>query len=609
MLSSLIFFLSIRYSLVVDAGSTATRINAYYWDETISSADVRLYQNPSNNLPNSVNIPLSNAVHDSTAIDRIINPLLNWAKQQIPSDAQSQTAIGVYGTSSMRQLPRDERLTIMSTVEDMLKQDGTFVVEDYACRVLSSEEEASFLWVALSTQLGYIDSNDVKVSAIEIASQNAAYSVNVDSTSGIREWSNSITFPTISYTLFVPVFEGAGIDEVILNHTVSLAIQNQRSEISSPCFLKGYTGNIQNFVVTGDGDFDRCYEDISKYTLIKQDCGSSNCMFNGVPRVSFDMLYGFSTIFYTRDFFNLSETAKISEYVSKGREYCASEFSEVQSENPDNEFVDRYCIYVSFITNFLQRGLGVDDNTNFHATDSINGEPVTYSLGIVLGQQRELEYNMDPLEWYEILVVVLFFAAILAVIIILIVCCCVSQKKKKAKENEILLLEYQWHESDSGFELESEDEQKRIEYLRKSPDQKVADNINKAVTIMGKTKLEIKTREDEVTSAMQEMAAFIAPENVLNGNIHQVKSNEQKVEENLQNAYNQMNTIQLKTPNLSENEASEAIKDLHDKIGNVNLEIDQHSPESLPAIMQDMKDKATPKLKINMDKQDPNQKS
>ncbi|OHS92946.1 hypothetical protein TRFO_12123 [Tritrichomonas foetus] len=583
----ILFLLSIKYSLIIDAGSTATRIASYYWDETIESSEVKVFENPNNSKPKSINIPLSNAIHDVNAIPRIFSAMLDWAKAQIPPDAYKDTTIDVYGTSSMRQLTASEQRTIMKSVRAYLQDDGTFSMDDFACRVLSTTEESSFLWVALNTLLGTIDTQPRKIASLEIASQNAAFGVNIDSTKNIKQWVSSIIFPTESFEIFVPVYEGLGVDEIILNHTVSLASAAGKSQISSPCFLKGYTGNILHFTVTGEGNYEKCYEDLSENPLIKSKCPATDCMFNGVPRVPYDILYGLSTLYYTRTFFGLDERAKVSEYVAKGKEYCSKDFSTVQSQYPDNEYISRYCIYVAFMTNFLQRGLGVTDATDLRVTDSINGQPISYTLGIVLAQQKKMEYAQNPLKWYELLVVILFFAIFVGIIIVIIVCCCLSNKKKKAKENEILLLQYQWEESDSSYQRAKEDGEDDIEAaVQKTPDQKIADNMNKAVAGFGKAKLEIKTKENEIAPAMQEMAQAIAPSNVLNGNIQQVRSESDKVQTNMKDGFTKMGDVQLTKPELADEKASNVMKDLGDNFNNIQLEKPYDNPNSMPNVMK-----------------------
>ena len=342
------FFL-IRYFLITDAGSTATRMNAYSYDENNLTIPISLIGKE------SVKISLSTAVHDVNAIKNIFDPLLQWAKTIIPKENQKDTIIDVYGTSSMRQLIRDEQVTIIKSTRNYLKKDGTFSVDKYACHVLTETDEASFLWIALNTLNGNIPECNTLIGSIEIASQNANFAANIKSTKNLKEWATSVRFPTQSFDVYAPVFYGLGIDEVIINHTVTQAAKSGISEITSPCFLKGYKKSQAHFIVSGSGDFDSCYNDISENLLSAKNCKKGlKCIFESVPLVDFQLLYGLSTVFYTRQFFNLPENAKISEYVSKGKEFCSREYTEVESENPGNEYVGRYCIYSAYITNFYK---------------------------------------------------------------------------------------------------------------------------------------------------------------------------------------------------------------------------------------------------------------
>lgn len=575
-----IFILSLKYFLIADCGSTATRMYAYQWDDIVASSDIFVINpDPPLSEPNSISIPLSSAVHDVNAITNIFTPLLAWAKKAIPQDFHHNTSFEFYGTSSMRQLTASEQRTIIKDTRTFLQNDGTFSIDKYAGHVLTTQEETVFLWIAMNTLLRSEISSDNPIGTIEIASQNANFAVNIKSTKGIREYATSISSPTISLDLFVPVFEGLGIDEIILNHIVSKSAISGSSTITSPCFLKGYKANMQHFVVNGEGDFDQCYSFISNTTLSDTSCSVHKCIFNSVPFVEYTKLYGLSTLDYTRSFFGLQETSRVSEYVTKGKEYCQLEWSEVNSkyddDNPNKQFLNRYCIYAAYITNFLQRGLGVTDNTDLHVASKINDLPISYTLGAVLSFQQKLDSSKIKLKWYEILLVVLFFAVFVGIIIGIIVCCCIMKKKQEKMQNDVLLMRYQWDESDSSYQRvlrEDDGEEPEPVYIQKPPEQQVADNLNDLKSKIGSSQLEIKN-EDPLESTMKELYDDIASPTLLEGASKErpPPPDAQQMAEVAKDGINKIKKPDLKTPDTAKQQLQSTMGELTSQLAKNQL--------------------------------------
>ena len=401
---------------------------------------------------------------------------------------------------------------------------------------------------------------------------------------------------------------GLGVDEVIINHTVKQAAKSGISEITSPCFLKGYRKSQENFIVNGAGDFDSCYDIISDSILNEKNCKKNQkCIFQNVPLVDYQILYGLSTVFYTRQFFNLSETAKISEYVAKGKEFCGRQFADVESENPDNEYIGRYCIYSAYITNFLQRGLGVTDSTQLLITDTINGMEISYTLGVVISTQHKIEYKNNPLKWYEILVVVLIFAAFFGIIIVIIVCCCLKRKKKKLTENEIELLQYQWAESDSSYQRANGKSDDDDEELELSPSARVANNISKVTEKIADNDLEIQ--DNEIDPMMKDMVDGMAPPDLLQGGkVRQARTDADILKENVSRTATKMGNVELKNPELGDEKAQKAMGEMTNKMGDIKLEV-LDDTTSINYTMKQAANTFQPDLQINDINQNEEEKS
>jgi hypothetical protein len=423
--------LLLRYSLVVDAGETGSRIAAFCWNETASSPEVADYRDPSVTLPIEDLTPLAQAFRDRNAIKNIFDTLLASAKATIPTPSQSSTPVLVLGTSGMRALEAGSQADIMTRVYEYLKANGTFAVEQRNCRVLSTREEAAFEWVAANSVLELFGAATTAV--FSISSIDAHLTSEIDgSHSGFEEWLHTLTFGAYRPTLFVGAFDRLGVDEVLPQHIVKVCGRAGSASVGSPCFQTGWKGDIQGMSVTGTGHYNNCYSAISDIlTVVGDKCPKrTTCMFAGLPRPPFSSIVGLSTLFYTRDWFGLGEDANLSAYESVGRKYCAEKHVAMA-----NRYAHLYCFYAAYIVNFLRRGLGLTDESKFRVMDSHDNKSISFSRGAVLS---ELSPAMEPEPSVNIgqIGAIVIMSVIFAALIGGFICCCVRGKMTARQDEE-----------------------------------------------------------------------------------------------------------------------------------------------------------------------------
>ncbi|GAB4842755.1 hypothetical protein Ancab_012730 [Ancistrocladus abbreviatus] len=154
------------FGVVVDCGSTGTRVNVYEWKvESNGGLPVSLQTHPDNLTKSSLwrygcqyhcmqtEPGLDKFVHNSSGVRASLEPLIRWAERFVPSDRHRDTPIFVLATAGLRKLPREDARLVLMDVENVVKEHS-FMTRKSWIRVLSGKEEAYYGWVALNYKMG-----------------------------------------------------------------------------------------------------------------------------------------------------------------------------------------------------------------------------------------------------------------------------------------------------------------------------------------------------------------------------------------------------------------------------------------------------------------------
>ena len=139
-------------SLLIDAGSTGSRLHFYQW--STNSLLNRGVSYPATSEEWTVGIQPGLSSFNSNQIESIsthLKYLIDHAKQRLVHEKRSWASYRIYlmATGGMRQLPLVEREGIMTTIRDVLsnKTLSPFLFERDFARIISGEEEAVFAWL------------------------------------------------------------------------------------------------------------------------------------------------------------------------------------------------------------------------------------------------------------------------------------------------------------------------------------------------------------------------------------------------------------------------------------------------------------------------------
>lgn len=153
------------YTVVLDCGSTGTRVNVYRWMVKGSGSDgnlpVLLLSYPEYFDRNhgcqyhcmQTEPGLDKFVGNASGVAVSLEPLIHLAEQWVPLDMHELTPIFVFATAGMRRLSYQDSRQVLEDVEDVVKKHR-FLYRQNWIRVLSGKEEAYYGWIALNYKMG-----------------------------------------------------------------------------------------------------------------------------------------------------------------------------------------------------------------------------------------------------------------------------------------------------------------------------------------------------------------------------------------------------------------------------------------------------------------------
>ncbi|BBM97172.1 hypothetical protein MPTK1_1g03540 [Marchantia polymorpha subsp. ruderalis] len=208
----------LEYAIVMDCGSTGTRVHVYAWTHEMmlgkDSLPVMVHpssvysgpqkydgaptfdkgkrQGESRAYKRMETEPgLDKLLHNESGVQGAIEPLIEWAGKQIPRSSHKRTKLFFLATAGLRKLPPTDSGWLLDKAWSSLERSPFLVMREWV-RIISGQEEAYYGWIALNynqDRLGRSSKDtfgalDLGGSSLEVTFEPdrtppAAYGVNV----------------------------------------------------------------------------------------------------------------------------------------------------------------------------------------------------------------------------------------------------------------------------------------------------------------------------------------------------------------------------------------------------------------------------------------------
>ncbi|XP_029465948.1 ectonucleoside triphosphate diphosphohydrolase 7 [Rhinatrema bivittatum] len=379
---------SLNYGIVVDCGSSGSRVFVYFWPQHNGNPhdllDIKQMRDQSSKpVVKKIKPGISVMASTPDKASDYMFPLLSFAAAHVPAEKHKETPLYILCTAGMRVLPEREQMAIIEDLVRNVPLKFGFLFSESHVEVISGKQEGVYAWISINFVLGrfdHIEDDDEAVVAVTVG--NLEEFILRKRTVGIidmgggslqiaYEVPSSVTFSSPEkeeaakamlaefnlgcdlqhtehvYRVYVTTFLGFGgnyarqrYEDMIFNETVTrnrLLAQETGMRPDSPyldpCLPAELTDTVerssQALHLRGKGEWDACRQQLEPLLLRSN---ASQAYMNGVYQSPIDFtnseFYGFSEFFYcTEDVLRMGGEYNSYKFAKAAQDYCSMTWS------------------------------------------------------------------------------------------------------------------------------------------------------------------------------------------------------------------------------------------------------------------------------------------
>lgn len=410
-----------RYGVILDAGSSGTRVHVYRWlniararedaagDEMLLSSLPKL--ETKKKWTKKIHPGVSSFAERPGDIGNDhLQDLLEHALDIVPKDQVADTPLFLMATAGMRLLPQAQQSALLNEICAYAQQNTGFSLPDcdLHIQVIPGETEGLYGWIAANYLLGGFDSPEQHAHGkghhtygfldMGGASAQIAFAPNATEAEKHANDLKLLRMRTLNgspseYKVFTTTWLGFGVNQARQRYVEAMldaVPSNDVKELPDPCLPSGLKTTLQGAEVDDDDDddyegneplllgtgrFDECVR--QTYPLLDKDapCEDEPCLLHGqhVPAIDFEVNHfvGVSEYWHTtHGVFELAQKDKPYDYTSYQRlvkEFCSQEWDEIEEgvedgkwgKKVDSKTAQEVCFKASWLINVLHDGIGI----------------------------------------------------------------------------------------------------------------------------------------------------------------------------------------------------------------------------------------------------------
>ncbi|GER27943.1 apyrase-like protein, partial [Striga asiatica] len=283
-------FMSKRYAVIFDAGSSGSRVHVFCFNQQLDlvpmGQDLELFLQRKPGL--------SGYATDPEAAANSLSELLEKAEAAVPVELRSSTPVRVGATAGLRQLEGDTSDRILQAVRDFLKNKSSLKSKAEWVTVLDGTQEGAYQWVTINYLLGNLGkqySDTVGVVDLGGGSVQMAYAISESDaakapklSSGEDSYVHEMYLKGRKYYLYVHSYLRYGL------LAARAEILKVDEEHGNPCILGGYEGSYKYgqgvykaSALPSGSSLSKCRETAIKALKVNESlCTHMKCTFGGV---------------------------------------------------------------------------------------------------------------------------------------------------------------------------------------------------------------------------------------------------------------------------------------------------------------------------------------
>mmetsp|Transcript_2420 Transcript_2420/g.3476 ORF Transcript_2420/g.3476 Transcript_2420/m.3476 type:complete len:451 (+) Transcript_2420:45-1397(+) len=388
----------LKYAVVIDAGSTGSRIHAYEF--SLNGGEPKL----KNELFVQLKPGLSSFASNPQEGARSLEPLLKQALDKIPSGELANTPIMLGATAGLRMLPGSQAEDLLEHSRNLIRNSYSFKpIADTDVSIMGGDDEGKFAWLAVNMLIGKLGkSYQETVGVVDLGGGSVQMMRALDPKTVAGAPSGYILntkWQEKKYDLYVnswPYGLKAG----------RLATFKKENSVSA-CIPDGvsdsfkYKGETIELSGSSSANFDGCHKKVIEAMEVDKPCeADSGCAFAG----KWGGLPNGGTEFYLLSYlyerveqagigkFEPDEgigEATVGELAAAAKKVCSMSLEQLKAATDMHpEDPTYFCMDLSYIYSLLTSGLGITNSFKMAKKFEIND--VKYEAAWSLGAALEM---------------------------------------------------------------------------------------------------------------------------------------------------------------------------------------------------------------------------
>lgn len=388
-----------NYGVLLDAGSTSTKLKVYSWNQTSGNSLVpRIDLLTNERFDNG----LGTYENDEVGLVNYIDSMVTRAKKDVPIDMQKSTPIYLMATAGLRYLTEKEAEVFLEKTRAVMANTSInpFLYKASSITILSGEEEGVYSWIAANYLNGFFDKyrpENESIGILEMGGGSTQIAFIPHGPLFSEEYQAIVAGR--AYQLYVQSYLQFGANAISQKVVYQLLHGSQNlSVVDNPCMLRDDSRNTtlddgQLVLEIGTGDPQECLEILRKFLHPNtgQQCSPKPCAIGSVYQPSVENIKFVATQAFTYTPENLKVVDQdrilhIGRLEEAAVLHCNRTLEQAVNESGmDPQYVSSDCLMGLYIPTLVTLSYGFSINsTNINLTSKINGGTVDWALGAML---------------------------------------------------------------------------------------------------------------------------------------------------------------------------------------------------------------------------------
>lgn len=378
---------ALNYGVVVDCGSSGSRVFVYYWPPHNGNPHTLLdiqQMRDKERKPVVLKIKpgISTLAKTPTAASDYLQPLLSFAAAHVPKNKHKETPLYILCTAGMRLLPEHEQAAILEDIVSDVPLEFDFLFSESHAEVISGKQEGVYAWIGINFVLGRFDHADDEDAIVEVTpSSQSHHPISRRRTVGIMDMGGAslqiayevpgaINFNSPQeeeagksvlaefnlgcdvehtqhvYRVYVTTFLGFGgnmarqrYEDQLFNNTITNSLHSQSplgltsdQPLLDPCLPVGLSDSVvrgnRTVYLRGQGKWSLCQEAVRPFLGLHNGTMSPGGVYQAPINFSNSEFYGFSEFYYCmEDVLRIRGIYDSRKYSRAASDYCATQWS------------------------------------------------------------------------------------------------------------------------------------------------------------------------------------------------------------------------------------------------------------------------------------------